>query len=97
MIRAYLVSYDITEDRRLRKVFSAMRGFGEHIQYSVFRCELSPRGKVIMIDKLSKIIDHREDQILIVDLGPVEGHGSRDCIESIGRAYARNERHAIII
>ncbi|EMN95623.1 CRISPR-associated endoribonuclease Cas2-like protein, partial [Leptospira interrogans serovar Medanensis str. UT053] len=32
-----LVSYDIREPKRLRRVAKIMEGFGERIQYSVFR------------------------------------------------------------
>ena len=36
----YLVSYDICEPKRLRKVSRAMEGFGVRLQYSVFECPL---------------------------------------------------------
>jgi CRISPR-associated protein Cas2 len=37
----YVVTYDISDKKRLRKVFRLMRGYGDHLQLSVFRCELS--------------------------------------------------------
>src|ERR1039458_4021608 len=33
---SYLICYDICDDKRLRKVFQTMRGFGDHLQFSVF-------------------------------------------------------------
>ena len=45
MRNVYLVTYDIRDDRRLRAVFKVMSGFGQHVQYSVFRCELSPANR----------------------------------------------------
>ena len=39
---SYLICYDISDDKRLRKVFKAMRNFGDHLQYSVFECQLTP-------------------------------------------------------
>jgi CRISPR-associated protein Cas2 len=36
-----LVCYDISDDKRLRKVFQSMRKFGDHSQYSVFECQLT--------------------------------------------------------
>src|ERR1035438_4086458 len=33
---SYLICYDICDDKRLRKVFQTMRGYGDHLQYSVF-------------------------------------------------------------
>ena len=41
MRTSYLVCYDIREDKRLRKVFQLMRGYGDHLQYSIFECQLT--------------------------------------------------------
>ena len=32
MRMSYLVCYDISDEKRLRKVFKAMRGYGDHIR-----------------------------------------------------------------
>ena len=45
MRTTYLVCYDITDDKRLRRVFKTCKNFGEHLQYSVFECDLSPTEK----------------------------------------------------
>ena len=37
----YLVTYDVANDYRLRRVHKTMRGFGDHLQYSVFECQLT--------------------------------------------------------
>ena len=41
MRTSYLVCYDISDDKRLRKVFKLMRGFGDHLQFSVFECQFT--------------------------------------------------------
>ena len=41
MRSSYLVCYDISDDKRLRKVFKTMRAWGDHIQFSVFECQLT--------------------------------------------------------
>jgi len=92
----YIVSYDIADKRRLRKVFRAVRGFGDHLQFSVFRCDLSERERVEMVATLHPLIKHDEDQVLIIDLGPCDGRAA-DCMESIGRTFSNPERHAIVI
>src|SRR5690606_35574631 len=43
MRTAYVVTYDICEPKRLRRVYRIMLGYGDHLQYSVFRCELTDR------------------------------------------------------
>lgn len=92
----FIVSYDITSDRRRALVYKTLRGFGDHIQYSVFRCDLSPRERIELVAALHPLIDHDEDQILLIDLGPVEGRASQ-CIASLGRTYGNPEHVAIVI
>lgn len=36
-----VVSYDITNDRRRNRIFDILKSYGQHVQYSVFECELS--------------------------------------------------------
>lgn len=92
----YLITYDITDDGRRSAVFKALRGFGDHLQYSVFRCDLSDRQRAAMVAVIDPLLDHDEDQVLVVDLGPVEGRAS-SCVYSLGRPYANPERRVIIV
>ncbi len=39
----YLVSYDITSDKRRRKIASILENYGKRVQYSVFECELDEK------------------------------------------------------
>jgi len=96
MRQAYLVSYDVSNPKRLRKVHRLLRGFGDAVQLSVFRCELNHRELVELRRDLAEIIHPQEDQVLLADLGPAEGRGSR-CIASLGRAYAPPERVAVVV
>ncbi len=96
MRQTFIVSYDISDPKRLRKVFKAMRGYGDHVQLSVFRCELTRSELLELRGKLSKLINHREDQVMFVDVGPVEGRGSTS-ISALGRAYMQPERHALVV
>lgn len=79
----YLISYDISDDARWRKVYRAMRGQGDHIQYSVFRCVLTERRLAELVEKLTAIVAPSEDQILIVPLGSAEAERSWK-METIG-------------
>jgi len=96
MRTVYLVTYDVTDDARLRQVFKVMRRFGDHLQYSVFRCVLSEREKIRMSAALTEVINCREDQVLIADLGPEEGRGD-ESISSLGRVYTHPERYAVVL
>ena len=94
--KTYLVCYDISDERRLAKVGKTMRGFGDRVQYSVIECQLTPADLARCRHQLSELIDHRQDQVIFVDLGPVEGRGDR-VITSIGRAYTSVDSPCIVV
>ncbi len=96
MRTAYVVTYDICEPKRLRRVFRILLGYGDHLQYSVFRCELTDRELVELQGRLAEVIHHGVDQVLFVDIGPADGR-ARSCIEALGRRYVPAERRAIIV
>jgi len=92
----YLVTYDIREPKRLHRVFTVCRKFGDHLQLSVFRCILNERDLIRFRGELLGEINEREDQVLFVDLGPEEGRGA-SAISAIGVAYTRPEHQAVIV
>lgn len=96
MRTSYLVCYDIADEKRLRKVFQTMRGFGDHLQYSVFECQLTPTDLARCRMELSEIIHHKEDQVLFVNLGPSEGRGDR-VITALGKPYMALDTPCIIV
>jgi CRISPR-associated protein Cas2 len=97
MRSCYIVSYDISDAKRLRRVFRTMRGFGEPLQYSVFRCILSPSERILLLEALTPLINQREDQVLLINLGPADGRAG-ESIETLGRAMKSElERIAVIV
>jgi CRISPR-associated protein Cas2 len=92
----FLVTYDISNDLRLRRVHKTMCGFGDHLQYSVFECQFSQTDLIRCRHALGKLIHHQDDQVLFVDLGPVEGRGTR-VISALGRPYAPIDAPCIVI
>ncbi|MDY3939326.1 MAG: CRISPR-associated endonuclease Cas2 [Spirochaetia bacterium] len=61
----YFVSYDIADVKRLQKTAKILENFGERIQYSFFECEIEEKQKNIMIGKILKIIDPRQDCLIV--------------------------------
>ena len=92
----FVVTYDICDAKRLRKVYKLMLGWGEHLQLSVFQCELNDRELVELRSELARIIHHLEDQVLFVDIGPVEGRGSNS-ISALGKPYVDPDRIAVVV
>ncbi|MBB5038163.1 CRISPR-associated endonuclease Cas2 [Prosthecobacter dejongeii] len=92
----YLVCYDISNDRRLRKVFKICKDHGTHLQFSVFECDLNPRELVQLQRTLKEVIKHDEDQVLFVSLGPSEGRGDR-VISALGLPYSRFDAPCYVV
>ena len=96
MRTSYLVCYDISDEKRLRAVYTTMCNFGDHLQYSVFECRLTEMDLARCRSKLSDIIHHQQDQVLFVNLGPAEGRGDR-VITALGKAYTALDAPCIIV
>ncbi len=78
----YLVSYDVREPRRLRRVAKSLEGYGTRVQYSVFRCRLRPRELERLQWELTRTLDPT-DELLIIGLcdgcaGRIRTKGQKD-------------------
>lgn len=63
----YLICYDIRDEKRLRKVAKHLEGYGERVQYSIFRCWLG----YTQMQKLRWELTQKltvEDDVLIIPL-----------------------------
>ncbi len=94
--KLYLVCYDIAEDRRRAKVLQLLRGYGEHLQYSVFRCRLSAARFEELLTRLSERIRPSEDQVLLVLLGKAESKKSWRATV-LGRPLPPPRKEAVIV
>ena len=95
MEHLFIVTYDISNDKRWRRVYKTMKSYGEWLQLSVFQCRLDRMGRIRMEDHLSEIVSQAEEHVLIVDLGPAEGVRPR--IKSIGRKFSMIENRPVIV
>lgn len=93
--RRLLVAYDVSDDRRRTRIFKTLHGFGDWIQYSIFVCELNDRERVRLVAALAPDVNRREDQVLLVDLGPADRDSGR-VVESVGRPYDAPARVVVI-
>ena len=96
MRTSYLVCYDICDEKRLRYVFQTMRGYGDHLQYSIFECQMTATDLAKCRAELAAIINHAEEQVLFVNLGPAAGRGDR-VITALGKAYTAVDAPCIIV
>ena len=93
-MQSWLVAYDISHPKRLRKVARACEDFGIRKQYSVFLCRLGPTDFIRLRSRLHELIDLKEDQVLFMPL-------CGKCIvqiEALGRpTEAPNARDVVIV
>lgn len=70
--RRYLIAYDISDPKRLRRVIKVMESYGTRLQYSVFLCDLSgaelTRWKADILTRMRL----GEDSVIWIDLGAQE-------------------------
>ena len=91
----YIVAYDISDSRRWRRVFRLMNGYGEWLQLSVFQCRLSRRRRIELRFARGEIIDHAQDHVVILDLGPATSIRPR--VESLSKPFTVVKRGPVIV
>lgn len=91
----YVVTYDISDQKRWRAVFKLMKGYGEWLQLSVFQCRLSRRRHAELLATLDEIIHHADDHVLMLDLGPADNVEPR--VVSLGKNFEAVERTPVIV
>lgn len=70
--KLYFVAYDIADPKRWRAIYKTMHGYGDWVQLSLFQCRLTDVRHAELIADLDTLIHHKEDHVVIVDLGPAE-------------------------
>lgn len=96
MKQRYFVTYDVCDPKRLRKVFKCLKGYGQHLQLSVFRCDLTRMELACLKGDLLDVIDSEDDQVLLVDVGPAEGRAT-EAFETLGRPNTATERGPVVV
>lgn len=91
----YIVTYDIADTKRWRRVFRVLEGYGEWLQLSVFQCRLSAQRHAELIALLDGIVHHEKDHILLIDIGIADQVVPK--IVSLGKRFAPLERRPTVI
>jgi len=91
----YIITYDISDPKRLRGVARTLEGYGVRLQFSVFECLLDSMRLSKAKTALADIIDLTEDQILFICLGP-EVTDTGLMLESLGRPYRKRTMVTIV-
>jgi len=90
---SYLVCYDISNPKRLRKVAHTCEDFGQRRQLSVFLVRVSATDFVRLRNRLYDIIDKNEDQVLFIPLS----ESGLQRMEAIGRATDAYDKNDVVM
>jgi len=91
----YIVTYDIANTKRWRRVFRLMEGFGEWLQLSVFQCRLTRQRHAELIALLDGVIHHDDDHIILLDVGVADQVMPK--VVSLGKTYTPVSRGPVIV
>lgn len=58
-----IISYDVVNDKRRTKVLKYLKGYGAHVQYSVFECDLTPQQFTRVQRDLTALVDLHTDSV----------------------------------
>ena len=95
MRQRYLIAYDVSDDKRRNRVFKTLMSNGDHVQFSVFLCELNGVELARLKGDLAEAVNQRQDQVIFLDVGPADNDvGSK--LECVGRAYEPPARLTVI-
>lgn len=89
----WVVSYDITNDKRRRKVVKVLEGYGRRVQFSVFECDLDDVKTSQMELRLLKEIDAQEDDIRFYPLNRAD----LQRVRLLGKAELRQKQDYYIV
>lgn len=92
----FVVAYDISDAKRLREIARTMLGFGDRIQFSVFRCLLTDRQRELLFSAIVNIIHHKEDRVVVIDLGPADGQSGKR-FRYFGRSLPPSSEGPVVI
>ena len=95
MRRRYVITYDVSDDRRRDRIFTVLQGYGDHVQFSVFVAALTTQELIMLRMKLRRHLNELTDQVLIIDLGREET-APADPFEVLGKPYRPSTRTTIV-
>ena len=93
--KIYFVVYDIADNKRWRKIYRMMQGYGEWVQLSVFQCRLSSTRHAQLLADCDGLMHHNDDHIVIIDVGTAEWLEPR--IVSLGKKSVSPVKREVVI
>lgn len=93
MSRFYIICFDVADDSRLRAVSKTLEDFGTRVQYSVFECYLDDNDHRTLQEKLTALIDHKDDHIRYYTICPKDKKGI--LLDGKNKSSTNNNYHLV--
>lgn len=90
-----MIAYDVSDDKRRTRIFETLRDHGEHVQFSVFFCDLNPQELAALRGKLVELINARDDQVILLDLGEIN-NPLEHILDCLGVGYNPRARVQVV-
>ena len=90
-----MIAYDVADDKRRNRVFDTLTDHGEHVQFSVFFCELNDQEWARLRGMLTDLIDAQADQVIVLDLGDVV-NPLENILDCLGKRYNPASRARVV-
>ncbi len=96
MVRRYLVSYDIADPDRLRRVHGVVKTVAQRVQDSVYEALLTEKELVLLEKRIVDVLNQKEDQVLFIDLGAGDREKLSE-VKTIGVPWQLERRGSIVV
>lgn len=63
-----VISYDVVDDKNRTKLANILKDYGHRVQYSVFESDLEPDDFANMLERVSPLLNDKEDSLRIYRL-----------------------------
>ena len=95
MATRYLVSYDVADPERLRKVHAVVKATAVRVQDSVYEALLTDKERVLLEERLRRVMNLKEDQVMFIDLGDAS-RTAVDSVVTMGVAWKLARRGSVL-
>ena len=92
----FVISYDVTDNRRRRHVSKTLQGYGSRVQKSVFEVAAEVDVVADCLDHLTRLVEHDEDSIAVYRLCR-QCSGNRQYIGTAARRELVGEEDVFIV
>lgn len=97
--RHILVAYDISDERRVKRVQRVVGDVAERVQLSVYCGQFSRKDLVVLKERLRQVMNQRDDQVIFLDLGEVaerDDDAANLGMEVLGRGWQPKVRANLV-